>query len=121
MGSLSQLWPLPLGFFAGVFGVPLFFRWLLLLLASLGKLPPNLGSASQRPQKIGLTLAIVHPVPWLLVLGLIFGVPRIVASSAHVEWTWFLVGLIAAPSLNGLLVYLALRRAKARWRHGNRL
>ncbi len=119
MEALSHLWPLPLGFVAGLIAVPLFFRWLLLLLASLGKLPPNLGTPAQRPRKVGVALAIVHPVPWLLLLGFVLGIPRVVASSARSEWFWFLVGVVAAPSLNGLLVYLAVRRARARRRRDN--
>ena len=114
MDSLYHAWPLPLGFLAGVFAVPLLFRWLLLLLASLGRLPPSLGTSAQRPRKVGVALAIIHPVPWLLVLGLTLGLPRIIASPVRAEWIWFMVGALSAPCLNGLLVYAAVRRARAR-------
>jgi hypothetical protein len=116
MHALSQLWPLPLGFIAGLIAVPLVFRWLLLLLASVGKLPPNLGKASQRPEKVGLALAIGHPVPWLLLLLLGLGIPRIIESPDRGEWIWFLVGVFAAPGLNAVMVFLALRRARLRRR-----
>jgi hypothetical protein len=114
MTSLSQAWPLPLGFIAGLVAVPLLFRWILLLLASLGKLPQNLGTPAQRPQKSGLLLVVLHPVPWLLLAALVFGLPRISASPSRTEWIWFLTGMLAAPSVNGTMVYLALRRARAR-------
>ncbi|MEI8297379.1 MAG: hypothetical protein WCH32_05065 [Pseudomonadota bacterium] len=114
MNFLSQVWPLPLGFFAGLVATPLLFRWLLLLLASLGRLPPNLGTSAQRPQKSGIFLTLTHPVPWLLLAGVIFGVPPALASAARAEWGWFLAGILAAPSVNASLVYMALRRARAR-------
>jgi hypothetical protein len=114
MGVLSALWPLPLGFIAGLLAVPFIFRWLLLVLASLGRLPGNLGTAAQRPQKSGLVLAVVHPVPWLLVIGLVAAVLRVAASPSRAEWLWFLAGIAAAPLLNGVLVYRAVRRARRR-------
>ncbi len=113
MHPLSRLWPLPLGFVAGLIAVPFLFRWLLILLASLGKLPPNLGNRAQRPRKVGIARAIVHPVPLLLLLGCVLGIPRIVASTARVEWIWFLVGIATAPAINGLLVCLAWGRIRA--------
>ncbi len=116
MDSLTSLWPLPLGFIAGIVAVPALFRWLLLLLASLGKLPRDLGTDQQRPRKSGMRLAVFHPVPWLLVLGLALGVPQLLTSSARAEWLWFVAGAVAAPVLNGVLVYRAVRRARAKRR-----
>ena len=114
MDALLRLWPLPLGFILGLVAVPLLFRWLLLVLASFGRLPPNLGTEAQRPRKAGVALAIAHPVPWLVLLALVIGVPRLIASPARAEWLWFAVGVLAAPALNGILVYRAVRRARAR-------
>ena len=85
MNPLTQLWPLPLGFIAGIIAVPPIFRWLLLLLASLGKLPRNLGTEAQRPRRVGIALAVIHPVPWLLLFGLVLGVPRVIASPARAK------------------------------------
>jgi hypothetical protein len=116
MNEVSRLWPLPLGFLAGILAVPFLFRWLLLLLASLGKLPPNLGTPSQRPRRVGVVQAIVHPVPWLLVLVLTLGIPRTIASPVRAEWVWFLIGAVAAPCLNAALVYAAVRRVRAKRR-----
>ena len=116
LDALSRVWPLPLGFLAGLFALPVIFRWLLLLLASLGKLPPNLGTSAQRPRKVGVALAIIHPVPWVLLLGFILGGSRIIASAARAEWVSFLLGVIAAPGLNAVLVYAAVRRARAKRR-----
>ena len=112
MDALSHIWPLPLGFFAGLIAVPLLMRWVLLLLGAIGKLPPQLGSASQRPRAIGIGLAIAHPVPWLLLLGLAFGIPRIVASPSRAEWLWLLAGVVAAPAINAAMVYASIRRVR---------
>lgn len=112
MHALSHLWLLPLGFIAGLLAVPLLMRWVLLLLGTIGKLPPQLGSASQRPRTVGIRLAIAHPVPWLLLLGLAFGIPRIVASPSRAAWLWFLAGAVAAPAINAALVYASIRRAR---------
>ena len=114
MDLLSRLWALPLGFLAGLLAVPLLFRWLLLVLATVGRLPAHLGTRAQRPRRVGLMPVLLHPVPWLLLLGVAIGVPGLLASSARVEWLGFLAGLLAAPAVNGLLVYRALRRTRAR-------
>jgi len=114
MDALLRLWPLPLGFIAGLLAVPPLFRWLLLLLASLGRLPPHLGTEAQRPRKAGIGRAIVHPVPWLLLLAVVVGVPALIASPARAEWLWFLTGVLAAPTVNGILVYRAVQRVRAR-------
>jgi hypothetical protein len=119
MSQLTALWPLPLGFLAGALGVGIFMRWLLLLLAAIGKLPRHLGTPSQRPRQVGIRSAIIHPVPWLLVAALVFGIPAIAASPARLEWIWFVAGIVSAPVLNGVLVYRALRRSRAGRRGAN--
>ena len=114
MDALSKIWPLPIGFVAGLAAVPLVMKWILLLLGSIGKLPSRLGSASQRPGAVGIGLTLAHPVPWLLLLGLAFGIPRIIASPWRTQWLWFVAGLVSAPALNAALVYAAIRRARGK-------
>ena len=110
----SHLWPLPIGFVLSLFTVPLLMRWVLLVLGAMGRLPRNLGSPSQRPRAVGIGLAILHPVPWLILLGLVFGIPRAIASPARAEWLFFLVGVVCAPALNAVLIYASIRRRRKR-------
>ena len=83
-------------------------------LGAMGRLPRNLGSPSQRPRAVGIGLAILHPVPWLILFGLVFGIPRAIASPARAEWLWFLVGVVSAPALNAVLIYASIRRQRKR-------
>jgi hypothetical protein len=114
MDTLQHAWTFPLGFVAGLVTLRFLMQWILLLLAAIGRLPPQLGTASQRPRAAGIALAVVHPVPWLLILGLAIGLPLILSSPWRAEWLWFLAGMISAPALNGAMVYLAIRRARQR-------
>jgi len=112
MDALAKVWPLPLGFLAGLLVTGYVMRWLLLVLATVGALPPRLGTAEQRPRKATVLHALLHPLPVLLVAALAFGVPAIARSAERTEWLWALAGLIAAPVLNAVLVYRALRTGR---------
>ena len=114
MDALKHLWPLPVGFILGLILVPLLMRWVLLLLGSIGRLPLRLGSASQRPRAVGLRLTIVHPVPWLVLAGLVFGIRAVISSPDRAEWLWFLAGIASAPMLNAALIYASIRRQRKR-------
>ncbi len=114
MGTWLNLWLLPLGFLAGVLGLALSARWLRIVAAALGSSAPASPPASPQRRRPGILPVILHPVPWLLLLGLVFGLPRVVASPSRAGWLTFLAGILAAAAVNAVLVWLALRRARRR-------
>ena len=111
MGAWPSLWLLPLGFVAGVLGLALSAGWLRSVAAALGRAAPP---QSPRRRRAALLDVARHPVPWLLLLGLAFGVPRVAASPSRAAWLTFLAGALAAVALNAALVWLAPRRVRRR-------
>jgi len=102
------------GAFAGLMSFVLISRWLRLALAACGIEPtPGLTKNSpHRSRRAAAILAIIHPIPWLVIAGIFVGIPHVLASSARSEWIWFLVGLIVAPTLMTAFLYSAFARAK---------
>ncbi len=111
MGSWPSLWLLPLGFVAGVLGLALSAGWLRRVAVAFGR------SSSQhapRSRRWALLAVARHPVPWLLLLGLAFGLPRVASSPSRAAWLAFLAGALGAVALNAALVWIAPRRARRR-------
>jgi hypothetical protein len=57
-----------------------------------------------------MIFTVVHPVPWLLIVGLPFGVFRLITDPPSEPWLWFYGA--AATSLVGIFVFstVAVRR-----------
>jgi hypothetical protein len=107
-----DLWLAPLGFLAGVLGLALSAGWLRRVAAAVGRPSPASPPAAPERRRPALLAVILHPVPWLLLLGLAFGLPRVVASPARAAWLMFLAGALGAVALNALLVWVAPQRAR---------
>ncbi len=89
MVDLPPFWTVPLGMVAGAICVSLFARWIRLLLVAIGK-KPGAAPSLQRGSRIGaIVVTILHPVPWLVVVGLPVGVFQIIAHSPGEPWLWF--------------------------------
>ena len=102
MDATPSFWTIPLGMFAGILCVPFITHWLRLLLTTIGKHPDN--DPLPPPRNVGLIIfTVLHPVPWLLIVGLPLGVFRLYSQPPSDQWLWFFGA--AATSLVGLFVF----------------
>ena len=60
-----------------------------------------------------LFFSIVHPVAWLLVLGIPYGLYRIISDPPSPGWLWFFGGMASSISFIFLLSTLAVRKHRA--------
>ena len=113
MNSIPAIWPLPLGILVGLACGGIVVRWLALFLASIGKFFPK-ESPAIRGRSIApiLLSTLFHPVPWLIVVGIPYGLIRLVEAPPSAEWLWFLGGVALYFPIVGLNVLLALRRSR---------
>jgi hypothetical protein len=88
MNSLPAFFAALPGFLVGLLCVPLITHWIALLLTALGKPDPRRGAAPSG--RVWPTIfTVVHPVPWVLLLGLPFGIHRLIVNTPTPPWLWF--------------------------------
>ncbi len=113
MDSVLALWPLPLGFFAGLVGGGVIARWLALFLAAIGKALPKESPPVRRRAIVPVLLStVLHPVPWLLFALLPYGLFRLFATPPRREWLWFLGGVALYFPFIGVTLLYAFRKAR---------
>jgi hypothetical protein len=117
--SLDHMGPLPAffsvvpGMFVGIACLPFFTHWMALLFAALGKPDPRKKSAPTN--RLWLTIfTVIHPVPWLILLGLPFGIRRLLANPPTSPWLWFFGSAAISPLLLIALVFFRLRKIRKR-------
>ena len=102
------------GLIAGSLVVKLMIHWITLLLAGLGRGSDN----TPLPQKSKLTwhliFAVIHPVPWLLLLGVPYGIFHLAQDPPATGWLWFLGGTLFSVIATWLAAYIMTRKFNAR-------
>jgi hypothetical protein len=95
----------------GLLCAPLATHWIALLLTALGKPDPRREAA--RSGRVWPTiLTVVHPVPWLVLLGLPFGIYRLIVKTPTAPWLWFF-GAIATTLIAMIAVgFLFARKVR---------
>lgn len=108
MNSLPAFFAVVPGLMLGLLCVPLVTHWIALLLTALGKPDPRrVATPSGRVWPTVFT--VVHPVPWLVLLALPFGIYRLIVKTPTAPWLWFF-GAIATT----LIAMIALGFSFAR-------
>ena len=113
MDSLTAAWTLPIGLLVGGLCGGFVIRWLALFMAAIGKATPK-ESPPIRGRSIApiLLATLFHPVPWLLLVGIPYGVMQLLATRPRAEWIWFIAGVALYFPIVGGTVYVALRRRR---------
>ena len=83
------------GLFAGSLCASLITHWVALLLSGRRRNPidaplPTTGRVWAR------ILTVFHPVPWLLLLGIPYGIYRFMTNPPAAGWRWFFAGVVVA-------------------------
>jgi hypothetical protein len=83
------------GMLAGSLCASLITHWIALLLSGWRRNPidaplPTIGRVWAR------VFTVIHPVPWLLIVGIPFGVYRFMTHPPATGWRWFFAGMVAA-------------------------
>jgi hypothetical protein len=91
MQGLSAFWLVLLGVVAGFFYAPLLVHWLSLFLSAIGKFPATTKrEAVARRSMLGVSLAVIHPAPWLLLVGVPYAFVHFHDRPAWADWLWFI-------------------------------
>jgi hypothetical protein len=80
------------GFMAGNAATMFFTHWLYAVMAAFGKGPV---SAPHRINALAaLMMTLLHPVPWMLLIGGWFGIRRLIFGPVIPQgWGWFWIGV----------------------------
>jgi hypothetical protein len=115
MGSLPAFFVAPLGVLAGLFGVLFVGHWVTLVLGALGITARTTPDRTARtPSKVGLILAVLHPAPWLLLVGVPYGAIQLLQHPLGAEWKWFIGSAVVSMVVGGTFAAVTGRRAAGR-------
>ena len=97
------------GLLAGSLCLSLVTHWITLLLSGWRRNPidaplPTTGRVWAR------VFTAVHPVPWLLLLGLPYGTYRLLTDPPTAGWLWFFAGMFTAIVGTVVMVVFTLKR-----------
>jgi len=90
-------------------------RWVGTLLRTLRERARNPQSRRPGSTKLLLIFATLHPAPWLILIGLPYGIYRLWSDPLRMTWGCLLAGSILGALL--MVAYEALGRARARPAH----
>jgi hypothetical protein len=100
------------GLFATFMALSFIVRWLRLFLTAVGVLPgQRAATATQRVPSI-LLATVLHPVPWLLLVGLPLALLHLPGRIPGAGLSAFLGGAGLGISLYGAILVVALRRMR---------
>src|ERR1700735_2352952 len=94
-------------------------HWLRLVLESFGKYPKTLPTTQPRSRRWPTVFSILHPVPWLLIVGIAVGTHKLLHEHAAAGWLWFWCSAFATVvgiwgvSIHAMLRIQRRRRAEA--------
>jgi hypothetical protein len=99
------------GFFAGNAATMFLTHWLRAVMAAFGRGPV---SAPHRVDVLAAVMTtLLHPVPWMLLIGGWLGIHRLIFGPAIPEgWRWFWIGAACWAIYIAALSVLFMRRAR---------
>jgi hypothetical protein len=118
MDSLPIARFLALGFFCGFLCYGFLSHWFRLLLMSLGNHPPKAIAPDARARRGATVFLSLHPVTWLIVLGLPWGLYRLTVNPPSLRWLLFIAVALFGLLLPALIGVIAVKRMLAKKRAG---
>lgn len=99
------------GFMAGNVATMFLTHWLRAVLSAFGKGP---ASAPHQIDVVAVVMTtLLHPVPWILIIGGWFGIRRLIFGPTIPEgWRWFWIGVGCWAILMPALLALIMRRVR---------
>jgi hypothetical protein len=116
MDSLPIAGFLTVGFFCGFLCYGFFSHWFRLLLMSLGKHPPKEAAPDAGARRGAIVFMSLHPVTWLIVLGLPWGLYRLTVNPPPLRWLLFIAVALFGLILPALIGVVAVKRLVAKRR-----
>ncbi len=101
------------GFFVGLLCGSLVTHWVALLLVALG-IPGRRAGAAPSGRVWAIVFTLVHPVFWLLFLGLPFGIHRLIVKTPTAPWLWFFSAITATLVAMTVVGVIFARKAHKR-------
>mgnify|MGYP001603485717 CR=1 FL=1 len=113
MNGLPAFVALLPGLLAGSLVLSIFTHWVTLLLSGWRRNPidaplPLTGRVWAR------VFTVIHPVPWLVLVGIPYGIYRFLTSPPAPGWRWFISGFVGAVVGTLLMAIIVLRRNRSR-------
>jgi hypothetical protein len=97
------------GLFAGSMCFGLVVHWVTLLLSGLRRNPID-APLPTTGRTWGRIFTVIHPVPWLILIGIPYGVHRFLSHPPAAGWRWFFAGMAAAIVGSILMAVVVLKR-----------
>jgi hypothetical protein len=117
---MSSFWTLMPGALVGCLAAGRIGHWIQFLLTVLGRSPARPSLAVGPLQRGPLLLATVaHPVPWLVLSGIGFGVHRLFGPPISAVWIWFFCGFFFGPLILLVLIQLKIARLRRKRAQGS--
>ena len=88
-------------------------HWFILLLSGLRR-NPIAAPLPMTGRVWGRIFTAIHPVPWLLLIGIPYGIHRFLAHPPAAGWRWFFAGMAAAVVGSILMAVVVLKRSSTR-------
>ena len=101
------------GQFAGSMCFGLVVHWVTLLLSGLRRNPID-APLPTTGRIWGRIFTVIHPVPWLVLIGLPYAITRVITDPPAPGWRWFLAGMAAAILGSLLMAFVVLKRHSMR-------
>ena len=98
------------GLLAGPLCISIIFHWVRLFLSALGRNPEESSSSVQSGRGWMLLFSIIHPVPWLIGLGLPYAAYHYYLNPPSMGWRWFFGGILFSIALIFTVTIAALRK-----------
>lgn len=98
------------GFFGVMIAITFLTHWLTAVFAAFGKGP--FSAPHKRDITAMVLTTVLHPVPWLLVVGVYFGVSRLFGPPLSEGWKWFCSGAGLCLLYYAALLLVILRRVR---------
>jgi len=110
-------WPALLAFIPGLFAGSMLFgfftHWVTLLLGGWRRNP--IGAPLPLTGRVWARIfTVIHPLPWLLLIGIPFGIYKLLTNPPTPGWRWFFGGMVAAVVGSLLMAVVVLRRFRSR-------
>lgn len=103
-----------LGIGVGSLVMKIVLHWVALLLAALGRDVESFAPLKTPVTKWPMIFAIVHPVPWALLLGLPFGIYSLIQDPPSSGWMSFLGGIAFALIAIPVATFIMLRKYRSK-------
>jgi hypothetical protein len=101
------------GIFVGSMCFGLIVHWVTLLLSGLRRNPID-APLPTTGRVWGRIFTVIHPVPWLLLIGIPYGINRLLTDPPAPGWSWFFAGMSAAVVGSILMAVVVLKRNSTR-------